>query len=361
MEKRATLRSGYTTGACATAATKGALCALIYQRCFPHTSIRLPRGQEVTFHLHSCSYTAYEGRSSVIKDAGDDPDVTHKAEICARVTWSEQPGVHLTQGVGVGVVTRRGLSVPVGEPAINPVPRQMLTETVQEVLAGAQCAPRGVTVEISVPNGAALAQKTLNPRLGIIGGISILGTTGIVVPYSTAAWEASVVQNIDVAVAQDCEHLVFTVGGRGESFAQRLFALPEIAFVQIGDFFGMALRHAAEVGAQKVSLASMIGKLAKFAAGNESVHSRQSTQDFAFLGTLARAAGAAESLAQHVQSANTAQEVSELMEEMGLTTFHDLICHAAWQYAAAITHGAYPLEILLLGKAGEILGRYPAG
>ena len=361
MEKRTTLRSGYTTGACATAATKGALCALMHQRGFPHTSIRLPRGQEVTFQLHSCSYTAHEGRSSVIKDAGDDPDVTHKAEICARVTWSEQPGVHLTRGNGVGVVTRRGLPVPVGEPAINPVPRQMLTETVQAVLANTQYASRGVTVEISVPNGETLAQKTLNPRLGIIGGISILGTTGIVVPYSTAAWEASVVQNIDVAVAQDCAHLVFTVGGRGESFAQRLFALPEIAFVQIGDFFGMALRHAAEAGAQHVSLASMIGKVAKFAAGNESVHSRQSRQDFAFLGTLARAAGADESLVQQVQSANTAQEVSELMEEMGLTTFHDLICHAAWQYAASITHGAYPVEILVLGRAGEVLGRYPTG
>jgi cobalt-precorrin-5B (C1)-methyltransferase len=361
MAKRATLRSGYTTGACATAATKGALYALIYQRCFPHTSIRLPRGQEVTFQLHSCSYTADEGRSSVIKDAGDDPDVTHKAEICSCVTWSEHPGVHLTRGVGVGLVTRKGLPVPVGEPAINPVPRQMLTETVQEVLASTQYAHRGVTVEISVPNGAALAQKTLNPRLGIIDGISILGTTGIVVPYSLAAWEASVVQNIDVAVAQGCEHLIFTVGGRGESFAQRLFALSEIAFVQIGDFFGMALRHAAEAGAQKVSLASMIGKLAKFAAGNESVHSRQSRQDFAFLGTLARAAGADASLVQHVQSANTAQEVSECMEETGLTTFHDLICHAAWQYAASITHEAYPLEILLLGKAGEILGRYPDG
>jgi cobalt-precorrin-5B (C1)-methyltransferase len=297
----------------------------------------------------------------VIKDAGDDPDVTHKAEICARVTWSEQPGVHLTRGIGVGVVTRRGLPVPVGEPAINPVPRQMLTETVQAVLASTPYAWRGVTVEISVPNGETLAQKTLNPRLGILGGISILGTTGIVVPYSTAAWEASVVQNIDVAVAQDCTHLVFTVGGRGESFAQRLFDLPEIAFVQIGDFFGMALRHAAEAGARHVSLASMIGKLAKFAAGNESVHSRQSRQDFAFLGTLARTAGADEPLVQQVQSANTAQEVSERMEAMGLTTFHDLMCRAAWQYAASITHEAYPLEILVLGRAGEVLGRYPPG
>jgi len=360
MEKHAALRSGYTTGACATAATKGALCALIYQRGFPEASIRLPRGQLVTFQLHACSYTAHEGYGSVIKDAGDDPDVTHKAEICARVTWSEHPGVHLTRGVGVGLVTRKGLPVPVGEPAINPVPRQMLTETVHEVLASTPYAQRGVTVEISVPNGEALAQKTLNPRLGIVGGISILGTTGIVVPYSTVAWEASVVQNIDVAVAQGCAHLIFTVGGRGESFAQRLFALPEIAFVQIGDFFGKALRHAAEAGAQKVTLASMIGKLAKFAAGNESVHSRQSRQDFAFLGTLVRAAGAEESLGRQVESANTAQEVLELMEEMGLTAFHDLLCRTAWQYAASMTQGAYPLEILLLGRAGEILGRYPA-
>ena len=249
----------------------------------------------------------------MIKDAGDDPDVTHKAEICARVTWSEHPGVHLTRGVGVGLVTKKGLPVPVGEPAINPVPRQMLLETVQEILASAPGMPRGVTVEISVPNGAELAKKTLNPRLGIVDGISILGTTGIVVPYSTAAWEASVVQNIDVAVAQQCEHLVFIVGGRGERFAQRLFALPEIAFVQIGDFFGLALRHAVTAGAGRVTLASMVGKLAKFAAGNESVHSRESSQDFALLGELARSAGAAQGLVQHVRRANTAQEVSELM------------------------------------------------
>jgi cobalt-precorrin-5B (C1)-methyltransferase len=137
--------------------------------------------------------------------------------------------------------------------------------------------------------------------------------------------------------------------------------LPEIAFVQIGDFFGMALRHAAEAGARHVSLASMIGKLAKFAAGNESVHSRQSTQDFVFLGTLARAAGADEALVQQVQSANTAQEVSELMAETGLATFHDLMCQAAWQYAASLTHGAYALEVLVLGRAGEVLGRYPPG
>jgi cobalt-precorrin-5B (C1)-methyltransferase len=358
MEKPA-LRSGYTTGACATAATKGALCALLYQRPWPEVTIQLPIGRAVTFPLHACTYTTTEGRSSVIKDAGDDPDVTHQAEICARVRWSEQPGVHLVRGVGVGLVTKKGLPVPVGEPAINPVPRQMLTATVQEVLAEATGVPPGVTVEISVPNGEELAKKTLNPRLGILGGISILGTTGIVVPYSMAAWEASVVQNIDVAVAQQCEHLVFIVGGRGERFAQRLFPLPEIAFVQVADFFGLALRHAVTAGAGRVTLASMVGKLAKFAAGNESVHSRESTQDFAFLGELARHSGAGEALVQQVQTANTAQEVSETMSAAGLAAFHDLLCQSAWTYAGSLTHGAYPLEVLLLGRAGEVLGRYP--
>ena len=358
MERPSSLRSGYTTGACATAATRGALLALLYQRHFSEATILLPMGQHVTFVLHTCSYTPDEGRSSVIKDAGDDPDVTHLAEICSRVTWHPEPGVHFVRGEGVGLVTKKGLPVPPGEPAINPVPRQMLTETVHEILAQAQLTTRGVVVAISVPRGAELAQKTLNPRLGIVDGISILGTTGIVVPYSTAAWEASVLQNIDVAVAQGCMQLVFTVGGRGERFAQRLFALPDIAFVQIGDFFGQAFRHAATAGAQHVTLASMIGKLAKFAAGHELVHSRESSQDFHFLGKIARQAGAAEALVRRTCSANTAQEVSELMTEAGIKTFHDLLSRAAWEYATSLIHGAYTLEGMLLGRAGEVLGSY---
>ncbi|MEE9147226.1 MAG: cobalt-precorrin-5B (C(1))-methyltransferase [Candidatus Tectomicrobia bacterium] len=355
-----TLRSGYTTGACATAATKGALLALVHQRRFSKAQIRLPIARLVTFQLQSCSYTPHEGRSSVIKDAGDDPDVTHLAEICARVAWHEQPGVHFTRGDGVGLVTKKGLPVPPGEPAINPVPRQMITETVQEILVHTRHAHRGVTVEISVPDGKNLAKKTLNPRLGIVGGISILGTTGIVVPYSLAAWEASVVQNIDVAVAQGCERLVFVVGGRGERFAQQMFALPDIAFVQIGEFFGTSLRHAAAAGAQHVILAAMIGKLAKFAAGNESVHNKKSTQDFQSLARVAQAAGAGELLVQQVLNANTAQEVSELALAADLVRFHDLICHAAWQFATSLSQSMYTLETLVLGKGGEILGRYPA-
>jgi cobalt-precorrin-5B (C1)-methyltransferase len=334
------------------------LLALIHQRRFAKTRIRLPIGQSVTFPLHTCAYTPTEGRGSVIKDAGDDPDVTHKAEICARVTWHDQPGVGFARGVGVGLVTKPGLPIPPGEPAINPVPRQMLTEMVNTILACTQNPHRGVTIELSVPNGEALAQKTFNPRLGIVGGISILGTTGIVVPYSTAAWEASVVQNIDVAVAQDCEHLIFVVGGRGERFAQRLFDLPEIAFVQIGEFFGRSLRHAAEAGARRVTLAAMIGKLSKFAAGNESVHSQKSAQDFQFLARVAQAVGADEPLCSQILQANTAQAVSEMADEAGLTRFHARICQETWQFARSLTQDQYPLEVLLLGKHGDVLGQY---
>ncbi len=354
-----TLRSGYTTGACATAATKGALLALLHQRRFAKARIRLPIGRAVTFALHTCAYTPHEGASSVIKDAGDDPDVTHQAEICARVTWALEPGVHFARGAGVGLVTKAGLPVPPGEPAINPVPRQMMTETVQAILARWGRADRGVCIEISVPQGEQMAEKTFNPRLGIVGGISILGTTGIVVPYSTAAWEASVLQNIDVAVAQGCEHLVFVVGGRGERFARRWIALPEIAYVQIGNFFGLALERAARAGVAQVTLASMIGKLAKFAAGNASVHSKQSEQDFAFLANLAGEAGADEALVQRIRTANTAQEVLAIALEAGLTRLPHGVCGRAWQFARASVERSLALEVWLLGQDGDIIGRYP--
>src|SRR5947209_2980668 len=228
---RENLRSGYTTGACAAAASRAALLALVSQRAIAEVAIYLPAGPSVTFALHSCTFTESEGRASVIKDAGDDPDVTHLAEICSRVTWESEPGVIFRRGVGVGLVTKKGLPVPPGEPAINPAPRRLIADTVGEVLAGRGLAERGVVVEISVPRGEELAKKTFNPRLGIVGRISILGTTGIAVPYSTAAWVASVTQEIDVAAAQGLRQLVLTVGARGERLARGLLPLPEEAFV----------------------------------------------------------------------------------------------------------------------------------
>jgi cobalt-precorrin-5B (C1)-methyltransferase len=333
--------------------------ALIYQRSFAEVSIRLPGGQVVSFPLRTCSFTAEEGWSSVIKDAGDDPDVTDKAEICARVAWSDTPAVTFQRGPGVGLVTKRGLPVPPGEPAVNPVPRRMIAETLQEVLGDAGSRPRGVAVEISVPGGEEMARKTFNPRLGIVGGISILGTTGIVTPYSTAAWLASVVQSIDVAAAQGCRHLVLTVGARGERTARQLFALPDDAFIQIGPFFADALRHCGQAGIAKVSLVAMIGKLAKFAAGNESVHSTTSAQDFAFLARLAQDAGAGNDLLARILAANTAQEVAEMIAAAGHLSFFSRLCEQATSFARGLAGEAFALEILLTGVAGEVLGRYP--
>lgn len=356
---RDNLRSGYTTGACAAAASRGALLALICQQAFAEAAIRLPGGQAVPFALHTCTFTADEARASVIKDAGDDPDVTHLAEICAQVTWETDVGVVFRRGVGVGLVTKKGLPVPVGEPAINPAPRQLITAVIQEVLAEHGLTGRGVAVEISVPRGEELAKKTFNPRLGIVGGISILGTTGIVVPYSTAAWLASVTQEIDVATAQGLRELVLTVGARGERLARQLFPLPEEAFVQIGPFFGDALRHCARCGVEKVRLAAMIGKLAKFAAGNDSVHSTSSSQDFAFLAEAARGAGADAALCEQITRANTAQEVSELVSGQGLKDFHAALCRRAWDHAVTFVPGITSLEVYLTDQDGKVLGQYP--
>jgi cobalt-precorrin-5B (C1)-methyltransferase len=307
--------------------------------------------------MHACTFTAEEGRASVIKDAGDDPDVTHLAEIRARVTWRDEPGVTFQRGAGVGLVTKKGLPVSPGEPAINPAPRKLIAETIREVLAEHGRLDRGVAVEISVPRGEELAKKTFNPRLGIVGGISILGTTGIVVPYSTSAWLASVTQEIDVAVAAGIKELILTVGARGERLARQHFAAPEEAFVQIGPFFGDALRHCVNVGVEQVILTAMIGKLAKFAAGNESVHSTSSRQDFAFLAELARAAGADAVLVEQIMQANTAQEVAELVSGKKLTGFYASLCERACAFAATLAREAMALEVYLTGPDGEILGR----
>jgi len=351
------LRSGFTTGACTAAAAKAALLALIRQHAGAEVSIRLPAGQVVTFPLHTCAFSAIEGHASVIKDAGDDPDVTHKAEICCRVTWSETPGVHFERGPGVGLVTKKGLPVPPGEPAINPAPRQLIAETLLETLAASEHEGRGVVVQVSVPRGEELARKTFNPRLGIVGGISILGTTGIVVPYSTAAWLASVVQGIDVAAANGLKHLVLTVGERGERLARQILDLPEEAFVQIGPFFGDSLRHCAKAGIEKVSLVSMIGKLAKFAAGHESVHSSNSRQDFEFLASLAAATGAAADVLVQIRQANTAQEVAQLMAATGRAEFFNLICRRAREHGCRLLSQGMRLEVFLIANDAAVLGK----
>ena len=249
-------REGYTTGACAAAGAQAA-CRLLERDERPEVvEVPSPLGFNLRIPINRLAYADGAATAGVIKDGGDDPDVTHGAEVVVTVRRVEEPGVHIRGGPGVGTVTQPGLELPPGSPAINPVPRRMIAEGVAIALAlGDERPCPGVEVTVAIPRGEELARKTLNARIGILGGLSILGTTGVVRPMSTASWRASVVQSIDVAAANSLKHIVLTTGGRSERFAEALYpALPEMAFVQMGIFTGESLRRAVERGVPRVSI-----------------------------------------------------------------------------------------------------------
>jgi cobalt-precorrin-5B (C1)-methyltransferase len=314
--RKQALRTGWTTGACAAAAAKAAVTALRTGEAQQTVEIGLPSGQRVSFAVGSCTVAETQAEAVVVKDAGDDPDVTHGARLTATARWRGQPGLELDGGVGVGVVTKPGLGLEVGAPAINPVPRAMITQSVGEAV---DLGRHGVRVVISVPDGERMARKTTNARLGIIGGISILGTTGIVRPFSTASWRASVEQAVAVMAAQDQPTLVLCTGGRTEQGAMRLLpGLAEVCFVEVGDFTGAALRQAVEHGLAQVVFVGMAGKLTKLAAGVLMTHYTRSKVSLDLLRDITLAVGGGPDLAGQVGAANTARHAAELWETTGL-------------------------------------------
>lgn len=351
------MRTGYTTGACATASARAAVLALRHGATAGDVTIHLPSGTPVTFTLHSCLLAEGRCRASVIKDAGDDPDVTHGAEIVATVWWTDRPGeVALLGGSGVGTVTRPGLGLELDGPAINPVPRRMITSEVRDA-AGAELERRGLAVEISVPNGEQLAKKTLNGRLGIVGGLSILGITGIVKPYSTASYRASVGQGIDVAAANGQREVVLSTGGRSEAFAQKLLSLPEICFVEMGEFTGYALKHAVQKRMTRAHLSGMIGKFSKVAQGHFMTHVAGNTVDPAYLARLAAEAGAPAPLQAEIAAANTARHAQELAQAAGLDPFFARVAAATARSCSAHIHGKLAIDTLLFDFDGTLLAR----
>ncbi len=349
-------REGFTTGTVAAAAAKAA-CLVLLDRGWPETvAIRLPIGRVLEIPVNTLEWSGEAASAGVVKDAGDDPDVTHGAEIFATVRRVSEPGVAIRGGPGVGVVTRRGLELPVGSPAINPVPQRMIREAVGEVFGSERPEP-GVEVTVSVPRGEELARRTFNARLGIVGGISILGTTGIVRAMSTTAWRASVLQAIDVAAANSIAHVVLSTGGRTERFAQARYpGLPEMAFVEMGIFTGDCVRRAAERGVPRVSVCAMIGKLSKIAAGKLQTHVAGNQVDCAFLAQVARELGAAPELAEAVAGANSARHVQELIEGAGLPQFFRRLCELAADQCAAAAAGPLAVEVVLFDFEGRVLG-----
>ncbi|MCZ0755106.1 cobalt-precorrin-5B (C(1))-methyltransferase [Anoxybacillus sp. J5B_2022] len=351
------LREGYTTGACATAATKAALTALITGIPQAEAKIYLPVGRWVTFSVERCDIQADSATAVVMKDGGDDPDATHGASIVATVSWTDGTDVELDGGEGVGRVTKPGLPVPIGEAAINPVPRKMMMEVAHQILEqyGIE---RGVRIVISVPNGAEIAKKTLNARLGIIGGISILGTRGIVVPFSTSAYRASIVRAIQVAKATGCEHVVITTGGRSEKYAMKQYAhLPEEAFIEMGDFVGFTLKQCKKHGMKTVSMVGMMGKFSKVAQGIMMVHSKSAPVDFHFLAAIAEEAGASSELIHSIREANTASQVGDLMQEAGNTLFFEKLCDYCCLAALKEVGGGLVIETTLYTLSGQFLGK----
>ncbi|BAU26250.1 cobalt-precorrin 5B C1-methyltransferase [Aneurinibacillus soli] len=352
------LRHGYTTGANATAATKAALLSLLEKRAVTDVEILLPIGDRVSFVMDQVTLADGYAVAEVIKDGGDDPDATHQARIVATVSWRNEPGIELDGGVGVGRVTKPGLPVPVGEAAINPVPRRMIMETAEEVLAEYGI-NRGIRIIISVPDGEEIAKKTLNARLGILGGISILGTRGTVVPFSTAAFKASIARAVRVAIACGCDHLIITTGGRSEKYAiQELYPdYPEEAFIEMGDFVGFTLKMCRNFGAKKVTLVGMMGKFSKVAQGVMMVHSKSAPINFGFLAEVAARAGVSEEMVTQVQKANTASEVGDMMREKGNTAFFSELCRAICESSLREAEETFDVEAVLITMKSELLGR----
>jgi cobalt-precorrin-5B (C1)-methyltransferase len=359
--RRGILKTGYTTGTSATAATKAALLALISGKAVDNIFVSLPKGGTAKLKI---AWTKIERNNfstvAVIKNAGDDPDITHGAEICSTVTFNGQVGkIVIDGGIGVGRVTKPGLGLEIGKAAINQTPMKMIELAVREV-AAKKLNDNGVNVVISVPKGEELAKKTDNPRLGIIGGISILGTTGIVLPYSTASFAASIRQSLDVAIAMGIDTVVLTTGGRSEDFAKGLFAklLPDHSFVQIGDFAGYAIKQCANKKIRKAVIAGFIGKLTKMAMGVKQTHVRGSHVDMEFMAKVAAECNSSPKVIEEIKGANTARHVSEIIGKNNVSGFFDLVCKKVYQQMYEYSEGKLKLEVIMFGFDGKLCGQY---
>ena len=349
------LRRGWTTGACATAATRSALVALLGGNFEDPVTITLPGGQQPAFALAEERRGDTFAEAGIIKDAGDDPDVTHGALVLSRVEPGPAgSGITFRAGAGVGTVTKPGLPLAVGEPAINPMPRKMMREVV-EALAAAHGVAADFIVTISVRDGERIAQRTWNPRLGIVGGLSILGTTGIVIPYSCSAWIASIHRGVDVARAMKLPHVVGSTGDTSEKAAMARLQLPIEAYLDMGDFVGGLLKYLKTHPVPRLTIAGGFAKLSKLAQGAMDLHSARGTVDLDALAVMLADLGAGPALVEKARAANTANEVLTLAQA-GSLPLADVVARKARDAAQAVIGNATSIDVLVVDRAGVIVG-----
>jgi len=356
---KANLRKGWTTGTCAAAAARAAYEALLCGTFPLSVSITLPGGARPSFALALEELGEGFARAGIVKDAGDDPDVTHGALVVARVSHGPPgSGVAFRAGEGIGTVTRAGLPLPPGEPAINPVPRLMIKTAILEA-ARSHDAAGDVIVEISIPGGEDIAKRTLNARLGIVGGLSILGTTGIVVPFSCAAWIDTIHRGIDVARASGLDHVAGSTGSTSETAIKALHGLPDIALIEMGDFAGGMLKYLRTHEIPKVTIAGGFAKMTKLGQGLLDLHSGRGEVDLFWLAARAAEAGADDRFIMRVKTAQSAAEVLGFARAENFDIAAP-VAKAAWRTAAKALRGsAILLEIAVFDRDGKLLVRTP--
>ena len=351
-----TLRRGWTTGACATAAAKAAWTAVLSGDFPDPVDIALPRGERPSFALARHWRDADSATAGIVKDAGDDPDVTHGALVLATVRRAPPgAGVSFRAGEGVGTVTRPGLPLAVGEPAINPVPRRLIAAAIAEV-AAAHGVAADAEVTVSIPDGEALARRTWNPRLGILGGLSILGTTGVVHPYSCSAWIASIHRGIDVCLANRVAHAAACTGSTSEEGVRRLYDLPDLALIDMGDFAGGTLKYLRRHPLPRLTLAGGFAKIAKLAGGALDLHSGRSQIDRAALAGMLATLGAGPALVDRAAAANTASEILCEAAAAGLP-LADHVATEARARARDLVADNVDVEVAIFDRAGALVGR----
>lgn len=351
------LRRGWTTGACAAAAARAAYSALL-TGAFPNpVTITLPGGARPKFPLALQELGGGVARAGIVKDAGDDPDVTHGALVIAEVAATAKgSGISFRAGPGVGTVTRPGLALAVGQPAINPGPRALIDATLRDVASSRGCAAPDVSVTLTIPGGEELAAKTLNGRLGIVGGLSILGTTGIVIPYSCAAWLHSIHRGIDVARAAGLTHIAAATGSTSEAAVQRLHGLPETALIDMGDFVGGTLKYLRRHPVERLTLAGGFGKFAKLAQGHLDLHSNKSRVEVGALARMLDDLGASAEIVAAASRANGAGEVLAAATAEYAPRLAVRVAQAAREVALATLAGGIAVDVEIFSRAGVLEG-----
>lgn len=350
------LRRGWTTGACAAAAAKAAATARLTGAFPDPVSITLPGGQQPAFPLVLREAGADWARAGVTKDAGDDPDVTHGALVVAEVrAMPAGGGIAFRAGEGVGTVTRPGLALAVGEPAINPAPRAMIRAALED--AGV----RDAEVTISIPGGVALAAKTMNARLGILGGLSILGTTGVVIPYSCSSWIHSIHRGIDVALAAGVTHVAGATGRVSEQAVQRLHDLPEVALIDMGDFVGALLKYLRTHRVPRLTLAGGLGKLVKLAQGNLDLHSARSRLDRAALARDLELLGAPPPVLAAARSTESVGELTAMLSPELRVALAQRVAEGCREVALATLAGGVAIGVAVFDRAGALLAQTECG